>query len=181
MSNNSYITDDLVVLGIDDSDFSVVLSRVLAPVADVNELRLGFIDHAVRSQFKMDRIEKFERVPSEYSEHTVIAACQKQLIQFRHEQCPLCFLKSWDAAHPLASLQVHHLKGAIFQPRNKQAFTFDIHIHVVKAAFNIRDRNRLHESKWLLSTLLRKCNSAVCNEEAGSNQPDARNPVHSLS
>src|SRR6266849_996807 len=180
MSHDLYVTDDLVDLGIDDSDFSVVLFRVLAPVTDVNELRLGFIDQVVRSQFKMDRIEKFERVPSEYSEHAVIAACQKQLIQFRHEQCSLCFLKSGDTAYPLASLQVHHLKGAIFQPRNKQAFTFDIHIHVVKAAFNIRDRNRLHESKRLLSTLLRKRNPAACNEADGSNYADVRNPVHRL-
>src|SRR5712691_10526406 len=107
MSHDLYVTDDLVVLGIDDSDSSVVFSSVFTPIADVNKLRLRFIDHAVRSWFEMDRIEKFERVPSKYAEHPVIAACQEQLVQFRDEQCSLRFLKSGDAADPLTSLQFH--------------------------------------------------------------------------
>src|ERR1700674_3161495 len=123
--------------GVDDSDFSVVLSRVLAAIADVHKLGLRFVNYAVWSGLKVNRIEKFERVPSKYSGHPVIAACQKQLIWFRDEQCSLRFLKSGDATHPLARLQVHHFKGAIFQPRNTQAFTFDIHIHMVKAAFDV--------------------------------------------
>jgi len=93
----------------------------------------------------------------------------------------LRFLKSGDAAHPFASLQVHHLKGAIFQPCNEQALALDIHIHVVETAFDIRQGDCLNEPKRLLSTLLRKNNPAVSNEETGNNQPDTRNTVHSPS
>src|SRR5712672_2714199 len=101
MSHDLYVTDNLVVLGIDDSDFSVFLPGVLAAIADINELRLRFIDHPVRSWFKMDRIQKLERVPSKYAEHPVIAACQEQLIQCRNEQRSLGFLEPGNAAHPL--------------------------------------------------------------------------------
>jgi len=80
MRRDLYVTDDLVALGIDDSDFSVVFSSVLAAIADVNELGLWLVDYAVWSRFKMDRIEKFQRAPSKYAEHPVIAARQKQLI-----------------------------------------------------------------------------------------------------
>src|ERR1700693_1991197 len=117
----------------------------------------------------MHRIEKLERVPSKYAEHPVVAACQKQLIQFRNEQCSLGFLKPGNAAHPLASLQVYHLKRTVFQAGNEQALAFDVHIHVVKTAFDIRQGNRLYESKRLLSALLRKSSRAICNEEGGSN------------
>src|SRR5882762_3422092 len=169
MSHNLYVPDDLVVLDIDDSDFSVIFSSIFTAISDVNKFRLRFIDQAVRSWFEMDRIEEYQRVPSKYAEHPVIAACQKQFIQFRNEQRSLGFLESGDAAHPLASLQVHHFKSAIFQPGNKQVFTFDIHIHVVKTAFDIRQGDRLYEPKRLLSTLLRNGNPAVSSEEAGSN------------
>src|SRR5258708_2888461 len=168
MSHNLYVTDDLVVLGIDDSDFSVVFSSVSTAISDVNKLRLRFIDHAVRSWLEMDRIEEFQRVPSKYAEHPVIAACQEQLIQFRDEQCSLCLLKSGDAAHPLASLQVLHLKGAIFQPRQETAFTLDIHINVDEPDLEIRQGDRLDEPKRLISNLLRKGNPAVSNEQAGN-------------
>ena len=40
MSHDSYVTDELVVPRVDDSDFSVVLSRVLAAIADVYQLGL---------------------------------------------------------------------------------------------------------------------------------------------
>src|SRR6267154_6371308 len=150
MSHNLYVPDDLVVLDIDDSHFSVIFSSIFTAISDVNKFRLRFIDQAVRSWFEMDRIEEFQRVPSKYAEHPVIAACQEQLIQFRDEQCSLRFLKSGDAADPLASLQVHHLKGGVFQPRNEQAFTFDIHIHVVETPFDIRQGDRLNQTKRLL-------------------------------
>jgi hypothetical protein len=58
----------------------------------------------------------------------------------------LGFLKSGNAAHPLASLQVYQLKRTVFQAGNEQALAFDVHIHVVKTAFDIRQGNRLHES-----------------------------------
>jgi hypothetical protein len=50
-------------------------------------------------------------------------------------------------------------------PGNEQAFTFDFHIHVVKAAFDIRQGDRLNEPKRLLAARLRKGNPAVSDEE----------------
>src|SRR5438309_7056527 len=147
MSHNSYVTDEPVVPRVDDSDFSVVLSRVLAAIADINKLRLRFIDHAVRPRLKLDRIEKFERVSSKNPEHPVIAACQEQLVEFRDEQGPLRLLESGDTAYPLSSLQIHHLKRSIFQARHEQSLALDVHIHVVKTAFDTRDGDCLYEPK----------------------------------
>src|ERR1700676_4591360 len=137
MSRDPYVTDDLVVPSVNDSDLAVIFSGILATVADVHEFRFWFIGNTVRPKFKMDRVEQFERVSSEYAEHPVIAARQKHLVQFRNKQSSLRFFKSGNAAHPLASLQVDYLKGSIFQPRNEQALAFDIHIHVVETAFHI--------------------------------------------
>src|ERR1700687_4698799 len=138
MSQDLYATDDLVVLGIDDFDFSVVFSSILAAISDVHEFGLRFIDHAVRSGLKVNRIEKFQRIPSKDAEHPVIATCQKQPVQLRNEQCSLRFLKSGDADHPLASVYVYDLKRTVFQARHEQALAFNIYIHVVETAFDIR-------------------------------------------
>src|SRR6266436_1860001 len=165
MSHDFNVTGELVVPRVDDSHFSVVLSRVLAAVADVHKLGLRFVNHAVRSRFKVDRIEKFERVASKYSDHPVIPACHEQLIKFRNVQDPLRLLEAGNAAHPLTALYIDHLQRAILQPRNEQALTLDIHIHMVKAAFDIRHGNRLRESKRLLRSLLRTSGFTAPNYE----------------
>src|SRR6266851_9213906 len=180
MSHNSYVTDELVVPRVDDSDFSVVFSRVLAAIANVNKLGLRFVDHAVRSRLKVDRIEKFERVTSKDPEHPVIAACYKQLVEFRNDQDPLRLLESRNTTYPLAGLQINHFKRAIFQPCNEQTLAFDIPIHMVKAAFNIRDRNRLYESKGLLRRLLRASGLGVPNRANDYHQPNRRKSFHDI-
>src|SRR5437660_4583342 len=114
MSHDSYVTDVLVAPRVDDSDFSVVLSRVLTAIADVNQLRLWFVNHSIRSGLKVNRIEKFERVSLKDPEHPVIAACYKQLVEFRNYQDTLRLLESGNATYPLAGLQIHHSKRAIF-------------------------------------------------------------------
>src|SRR6266436_4899823 len=129
MGDDSYVTDELVSPRVDDSDFSVVLFRVLTAIADVNQLRIWFVNHSVRSGLKVDRIEKFERVSSQDPEHPVIAACYKQLVEFRNDQGALRLLESRNTTYPLAGLQIHHFNRAIFQPCNEQTLAFDIHIH----------------------------------------------------
>jgi hypothetical protein len=81
----------------------------------------------------------------------------------------LRFLESGYASYPLPGVNVYDLKSTVFQARNEQALALDIHIHVVETAFDIRQGDRLNEPKRLLSTILRKGNPAVSNEEAGSN------------
>src|SRR6266700_7019013 len=179
MSRDSYVTDELVVPRVDDSDFSVVLSRVLAAIADVNQLRLWFVNHSVRSGLKVDRIEKFERVTSKDPEHPVIAACEKQLVEFRNNQGALRLLESRNTTYPLAGLQIHHFKRAVFQPCNEQTLAFDIHIHMVKAAFNIRDGN-LYESKGLLRRLLRASGLGVPYRANDYHRPNRRGSFHGI-
>src|SRR5260370_9360720 len=103
----------------------------------------------------MDRIEKFQRVPSKYAEHPVIAACQKQLIQSRDEQCSLRFLESGNAAYPLPGVYVYDLESTVFQARNEQPLALDIHIHVVEPAFDIRHADRLNDPSPPRTPILR--------------------------
>src|SRR6266481_2922839 len=180
MSHDSYVIDVLVAPRVDDSDFSVGLSHVLTAIADVNQLRIWFVNHSVRSGLKVDRIEKFERVSSKDPEHPVIAACYKQLVEFRNDQGALRLPESRNTTYPLAGLQIHHFKRAVFQPCKEQTLAFDIHIHMVKAAFNIRDGDRLYESKGFLRRLLRASGLGVPNRANDYHQPNRRKSFHGI-
>src|SRR5260370_4430814 len=115
MRGHLEIANVFVVLRIDDSDFSVVFSRIFAAVAYIDQLGIRFVDNAVGPRLKLDRIEKLESVAPKHPDHSVVAACQEQLVEFRYIQHPLSLLETGNASRPLPGSQIHHLKCAILQ------------------------------------------------------------------
>jgi hypothetical protein len=71
------VTDAHFIPCIDDSNFSVILTRILPAISDINELGVGLVDHAVGTRFKLDRVEKIQRVSSDNPDHGVVSACHK--------------------------------------------------------------------------------------------------------
>src|ERR1035438_7759460 len=107
MSHDFNIAEAPILPCIDDSDLSVVLPRVLSTIPDVDKLRFRFVDNSVRSRLQVNRVEKFQSVPLKHSQHPVISAGHKQLLEFRDVQGALRLLESGKAAHPLTGLQIH--------------------------------------------------------------------------
>ena len=77
MGRHLDIADVFVGLRVKDSYFPIALSRILATIADIDQLRVWIVDDAVGSRFNLDRIQKLERVSSKNSHHSVVAACQE--------------------------------------------------------------------------------------------------------
>ena len=48
----------LVIPRIDDSDFSIVLTCILAAITDIRQPAVRFVDNAIGARFKMNGIEK---------------------------------------------------------------------------------------------------------------------------
>src|SRR5260370_37181755 len=51
----------------------------------------------------------------------------------------------WDPTRSFAEIHVYDSHCPIFECVNKKAFAFYVHVHVVDAAFYVRQRNRLNE------------------------------------
>src|SRR5215471_19396198 len=115
MGRHSDISNMLVSFCVDDSDFPIVLTRVFAAIPDVDELGVRFVDNAVGTGFKLDRVEKVERVRLKDPQHGVVSAGYEQLIECRDEQRSLRLLESRDASHPLTGLQINDLQRAVLQ------------------------------------------------------------------
>src|SRR5215472_2928051 len=107
------IPNTFIIPCIDDSDFSVVLTSVLASISDIDEFAARFVDYAVGTRFKLDGVEKLKGVALKDPQHCIVSAGYEQLIELWNEQGSLRLLKSGNAAHPLASLQIHDLQCAV--------------------------------------------------------------------
>src|SRR5712671_5973459 len=151
------VADVFVILRVDNSDFSVVLSSVLTTVADIDQLGIWFVDNSVGPRIKLDRIEQLKRVPSKHADHCVVAACQKQLVELRDVRCALRLLESGNAPRPFSRSQIHDFKGAILQPGQKKTLALDVDLHVIETAFHIWDRNSLNEPQGLSCAFLGNC------------------------
>src|SRR5437588_596421 len=113
MSSHPDLADMLGALRVNDSYFAIVFSCILAAITNIDQLGVGIVDDAVGPGVEVDRSDGLERVSLKYSDHSVIAACQKCLVKFWDKQDTLWFLESWQAPHPLRGFQVNHFKCAI--------------------------------------------------------------------
>src|SRR5258708_39993417 len=104
------IADMLVRFSLDDSDFAVVLTGILTAVSYIQKLAVGIVSDPVGTEFQLDRIQQVESVAAEYAEHPVISASHEHLIERPNIRHALRFLKTGNAFHPFASLQIDHFE-----------------------------------------------------------------------
>src|SRR6266850_6035478 len=113
MGGHLDIADVFIALRVNDPYFAVALPCVLAAVAYVDQFGIRFVNDAVGPGLKLDRIEKLESVALKHSDHSVVTACQKQLIQVWNKQRALRLFESRYAPQPFPGFQVNHFDRAI--------------------------------------------------------------------
>src|SRR5215469_11817195 len=104
MGRHSDIPNVLVILGVDDSNFSIVLSSISAAIPDINKLGMWLVNDAVRTRFKLDGVEQVQRVPLENPQQGVISARDEQFIELGNKQHALGLFESGDTVYPLPGL-----------------------------------------------------------------------------
>src|SRR5579863_10106256 len=100
MTCNLDVANFRVTFGINERYFSVVFSRVLADIPDVEDLRMWIIRETIGAQFQLDGIHEFESVGAKSADHSVIPARDKKLVEQRHVRNALGFLETWNTSNP---------------------------------------------------------------------------------
>jgi len=141
------IAEVLIRLGVDYPDFAVVLTSILTAVSYIEEFGMGIVSDTVGTKIQLDRIQQVESVAAEYPEHPVISTSDEHFIEGWNVGNTLCFFETGYAFQPFGSLKIDDFERAILEAGHKEPLAFDIHIHVVNAAFDVRHGNGLDESK----------------------------------
>src|SRR6516165_7762355 len=105
----------LVSFSIDDPNFAVILSSFFPVIADVQQPFSWIIGYPVGARLEPDGIEKFQGICLKYPQHSIIPACDEQLVESSHVSDALWFLEPRNTFQPLTRFQVHYFHGAIFQ------------------------------------------------------------------
>src|ERR1700730_8615259 len=110
MSGDLNVADTFVHFRVNNGDFSKFLARILPAVTHIQKLCLWIVDNAVWTQIQLDGVNEFEGITTEDTEHPIIAAGYKYLVQCRNVGDALRLLEPGDAASPFPSLQVHNFQ-----------------------------------------------------------------------
>src|ERR1700693_197947 len=150
MSCNLDVANFCVTFGTNERYFTVVFSRVLAAIPDVENLRMRIIRDTIGAQFQLDGINKFESVAAKNAEHSVVPARDKKLVERRHVRNALRFLETRNTSNPLPCPEADSLDGSVLQSRYEKALTFNIDVEVIESTLHVRYRNRLYKPQKLL-------------------------------
>src|SRR5580700_4493745 len=104
MRRNPHIGDLRIFSGINDSDFAVILSRVFAPVAYIQQLAARVVRNTIRTKFKLNGIEQRESIATKDANHSIIAARNEKLVECCYVGDSLRLLESRNPAQPLSRL-----------------------------------------------------------------------------
>ena len=124
MCRDLNVADVLISFGINESDFAVVLSSILPAVAHIKQVFMQVLDYAIGTQVQLDGVKQFKVATTEDAQHPVVSACDKHLIHGWHVGDTLGLFEPWNAARPLARLQVHYFHGPFSRPATKRRLPF---------------------------------------------------------
>src|ERR1700676_3692307 len=141
----------LIRFGVDDPDVAVVLTRILPAVSYIEKFAVGIVSDTVGTEFQLDLIQQAESVAAEYAEHPVITTGDEHLIERANIRDTLCFLKTGNSFQPFANAQIDHFQRAILEAGHEKPLSFDIDVHVVDAAINVWQGNRLNQPQGLFA------------------------------
>ncbi len=112
----SDVANVLVILGVDDSQLSVVLLGGCATVSHIKLFAAWIVGYAIRAQVQANRVEKIESTPTKNFERIVIFIGDEHLVKRRDVGHSLRRLEAGNATRPFPCPQVHHFQRAVFQP-----------------------------------------------------------------
>src|SRR5712664_1230187 len=133
----------------DTHTFIRIESCVLAAVAEVDEVGGGVIEKTVRIRLDLEVLNQPETLALE-NPHMAIETGYVEFVEVAaQEQSVLGVLESREALDHLPSSQVHNFQRIVCNGGHEQALLFQIDAHVIQAAFDSRQRNRLHQPQRL--------------------------------
>src|ERR1700687_81539 len=131
------------------SAFIRIESRVLAAVAEVKEVGHGIIEEGVRIRLDLEVLNQPEGFALENPQMAIEAGHIQFVEVTAQEERVLSVVESGETLGHLPACQVHNFEGIVCSGRHKQALLFQSDAHVIEAAFDSRQRNRLHQPERL--------------------------------
>ena len=137
-------------------------------VANENLIRCRVITRIIGIARKPNSLQRLVRAPVEHSNGAIVAVGHENMIGFWCEGHALRFPQTENRINDFVRTEIEHFKSVVAQGAHKQSLTSHIDVEMIDAPMNIRQRDRLDQSKRRIFLRISDL-SADCQHESEKN------------